>query len=102
MYVQDLKGDNFLYFKDFPKRGFKNINRKEFAVVNLNDLNIFENGQVVTPNDLLGQNIIKKTLDGVKILANGTLEKQLTVKLIIFSSAAKEAIEKAGGTVEVI
>lgn len=97
-----FEGGQLPLFQRLPKRGFKNINRKEFAVVNLNDLNIFENGQVVTPNDLLGQNIIKKTLDGVKILANGTLEKQLTVKAHHFSSAAKEAIEKAGGTVEVI
>lgn len=97
-----FEGGQLPFFQRLPKRGFKNINRKEFAVVNLNDLNIFEEGQVVTPDDLLGRNIIKKTLDGVKILANGTLEKKLTVKAHHFSKAAKEAIEKAGGTVEVI
>jgi large subunit ribosomal protein L15 len=97
-----FEGGQLPLFQSIPKRGFNNINRKEYAVVNLKDLNGFEAGEVVTPESLLGRNVIKKTLSGVKVLANGTLEKALTVKAHKFSKAAEEAIKKAGGTVEVI
>ncbi|MGB0174675.1 MAG: 50S ribosomal protein L15 [Acholeplasmataceae bacterium] len=97
-----FEGGQLPLFQSIPKRGFNNVNRKEYAVVNLKDLNGFEAGEVVTPESLLGRNVIKKTLSGVKVLANGTLEKALTVKAHKFSKAAEEAIKKAGGTVEVI
>ncbi|MGA0351346.1 MAG: 50S ribosomal protein L15 [Acholeplasmataceae bacterium] len=97
-----FEGGQLPLFQSIPKRGFNNVNRKEYAVVNLKDLNGFEAEEVVTPESLLGRNVIKKTLSGVKVLANGTLEKALTVKAHKFSKAAEEAIKKAGGTVEVI
>ena len=89
-------------FRRIPKRGFNNINRKEYALVNLSDLNKFEDGQTVTPTDLIESKIIKKELSGVKVLANGKLERKLTVKVHKFSSSAKEAIEAAGGICEVL
>jgi len=85
-----------------PKRGFTNINRKEYAVVNLDALNRFEDGTEVTPELLIETGLVKKELAGVKILANGNLEKKLTVKAHKFSSAAQEAIQAAGGQTEVI
>lgn len=89
-------------FRRIPKRGFNNINRKEYALVNLSDLNKFEDAQTVTPTDLIESKIIKKELSGVKVLANGKLERKLTVKVHKFSSSAKEAIEAAGGICEVL
>ena len=89
-------------FRRIPKRGFNNVNRKEFAVVNLDDLNKFEDGTVVSPALLLETKVIKKGLSGVKVLANGKLEKKLTVQAHKFSSSAKEAIEAAGGVCEVL
>ena len=89
-------------FRRIPKRGFNNVNRKEFAVVNLDDLNKFEDGTVVSPDLLLETKVIKKELSGVKVLANGKLEKKLTVQAHKFSSSAKEAIEAAGGVCEVL
>jgi large subunit ribosomal protein L15 len=85
-----------------PKRGFTNINRKEYAVVNLDALNRFEDGTEVTPELMIETGLVKKELAGVKVLANGNLEKKLTVKAHKFSSAAKEAIEAAGGQAEVV
>jgi large subunit ribosomal protein L15 len=85
-----------------PKRGFTNINRKEYAVVNLDALNRFEDGTEVTPELLIETGLVKKELAGVKVLAKGNLEKKLTVKAHKFSSAAEEAIKAAGGQTEVI
>ena len=97
-----LEGGQIPFFQRIPKRGFNNVNRKEYTVINLIDLNVFEDGDVVTPEVLLNNKIIKKTLSGVKVLANGSLDKKLTVKANHFSKAAIAAIEKAGGTAEVI
>ncbi len=97
-----FEGGQLPFFQRIPKRGFKNINRKVYAVVNLADLNQFNEGEVVTPEVLVARNVLKKIESGVKILANGTLEKKLTVKAHVFSKAAEAAIVKAGGTVEVI
>lgn len=98
-----FEGGQLPFFQRLPKRGFNNVNRKEFAVINLSDLNaLFNDGDVVTPEVLVARNVVKKLLDGVKVLANGTLEKKLTVKANHFSKAAQAAIEKVGGTVEVI
>jgi len=84
-----------------PKRGFTNKWRVEYATVNVDRLNIFEDGQVVTPVELIESGILKNVLDGVKILGNGEITKKLTVKANKFSQSAKEKIEAAGGKVEV-
>lgn len=89
-------------FRRLPKRGFTNINRKEFAIVNLDALNRFEDGAEVTPALLLETGVVSSEKAGIKILGNGTLNKKLTVKAHKFSASAKEAIENAGGTTEVI
>ncbi len=86
-----------------PKRGFKNINKKHYAVVNVRTLEErFEEGEIVTPEVLLERGIIKKVMDGVKILGDGEITKPLTVKAHAFSKSAKEKIEKVGGKAEVI
>ena len=97
-----FEGGQTPLFRRIPKRGFQNINRKEYAVVNLGTLNRFEDGQEVTATVLVEAGIVKNEKDGIKVLANGKLERKLTVKANKFSQAAKEAIEAAGGTVEVI
>lgn len=97
-----FEGGQTPLFRRLPKRGFTNINRKEYAIVNLDVLNRFEDGTEVTPALLLETGVISKEKSGVKVLANGKLEKKLTVKAHKFSSAAKEAIEAAGGIAEVI
>lgn len=97
-----FEGGQTPLFQRLPKRGFTNINRKEFAIVNLDTLNRFENGTEVTPELLLETGVVSKEKAGIKILAKGNLEKKLTVRAHKFSSAAKEAIEAAGGSSEVI
>lgn len=89
-------------FRRIPKRGFSNINRKDYAVVNLDTLNRFEEGTEVTPALLVESGIVRNEKSGIKVLAKGAVEKKLTVTAHKFSDAAKEAIEAAGGTVEVI
>ncbi len=85
------------------KKGFRNINHKEYAIVNLDDLQKhFNNGEEVTPESVVAKGIVSKLQDGLKILAFGTLEKKLNVKAHKFSGAAKAAIEKAGGSTEVV
>ena len=85
-----------------PKRGFTNIFRKEYVAINVDRLEIFEDGMVVTPVELIQYGIIKNVEDGVKILGNGELTKKLTVQANKFSASAKEKIEAAGGKAEVI
>lgn len=85
-----------------PKRGFSNINRKEYAIVNVESLNCFEDGTVVTPELLIETKLVRKELAGIKILGQGELTKKLTVNANKFSKSAVEVIEKAGGKVEVI
>lgn len=86
-----------------PKRGFVNIFRKEFAVVNLSSLDKnFDDGAVVDVEALKAAGLIKKTLDGVKILGHGEITKKLTVKVNAFSDSAKSKIEAAGGAAEII
>ena len=85
-----------------PKRGFNNKFKREWVEVNLEKLNIFDNGTEVTPELLLEKGIIKKLADGVKILGNGKIAKKLTIKSHGFSKSAVEKIEKAGGKAEVI
>lgn len=85
-----------------PKRGFNNIFATKYAVVNVQDLNGFEDGAVVDAEALVDAGIITKTLDGVKILGNGELQRKLTVKAAAFSKSAAEKIEAAGGKAEVM
>ena len=87
--------------RQIPKRGFKNILAKEYAIVNVGDLEIFENGTVVNGEALVAAGLLKKTLDGVKVLGNGELTKQLTVEVAAFSESAKQKIEEVGGKAEV-
>ena len=97
-----FEGGQTPFFKRMPKRGFTNMNRREYAVVNIETLERFENGATVTPELLKEAGIVKKQYDGVKILGNGTLTKKLTVNCNKISASAKAAIEKAGGKVEVL
>lgn len=96
-----FEGGQLPLFRRIPKRGFTNINRKEFAIVNLDVLNRFEDGTEVTPELLVETGIIRNEKSGIKILSNGNIEKKLTVKANKFSGT-KEAIEAAGGKTEVI
>ena len=89
-------------FRRLPKRGFTNINRKEFAIVNLDALNRFEDGTEVTPALLIEAGVVSNEKSGIKVLGNGSVEKKLTVKAHKFSASAKAAIEAAGGNIEVI
>ncbi|NMB18724.1 MAG: 50S ribosomal protein L15 [Erysipelothrix sp.] len=97
-----FEGGQTPLYRRIPKRGFTNINKVQYAVVNLEDLNRFEDGTDVTIELLLENRVINKTLDGVKVLGKGTLDKKLNVKVNAFSKSAKEAIENLGGTAEVI
>lgn len=94
-------GQNPIY-RRLPKRGFKNPARKEYAVVNLDTLNRFEEGTVVTPDLLKKTGVVKDLKDGLKVLANGELNAKLTVKAHKFSRSAEEKIANAGGTTEVL
>ena len=97
-----FEGGQTPLFMRLPKRGFTNFNKLEYAIVNLEQLNTFEAGAVVCPEALKEAGIIKKELDGVKVLGNGKLEKAITVKAHKFSKSAVAAIEAAGGKTEVI
>ena len=97
-----FEGGQTPLFMRLPKRGFTNFNRVEYAIVNLEQLNSFEEGTVVCPKTLKEAGIIKKELNGVKVLGNGKLEKAITVKAHKFSKSAVASIEAAGGKTEVI
>ena len=98
-----FEGGQLPLYRRLPKRGFTNARFKvEYAVINLDDLNKFENDAVITPELLKEMGLLKNQLDGVKVLGNGTLEKKLTVKAHKFSEKDKHDIEKLGGKVEVI
>ncbi|OQC10307.1 MAG: 50S ribosomal protein L15 [Tenericutes bacterium ADurb.Bin087] len=97
-----FEGGQMPLYRRIPKRGFTNLNTKKFAVVNLDELNVFADGTVVTPTLLVEKGIVKKELAGVKVLARGELTKKLTVKAHRFSKQASDAIAKLGGTAEVI
>lgn len=98
-----FEGGQLPLFRRLPKRGFSNARFKtEYAAINLSDLNRFEDGAVVTPELLKDMGLVKKQLDGIKVLGNGKLEKKLTVKAHKFSAKAQEEIEKLGGKIEVM
>lgn len=97
-----FEGGQMPLTRRIPKRGFVNIFGKTFVNVNLQALNKFDDGAVVDVEALRKAGLVKKTLDGVKVLGNGELTKKLTVKANAFSAAAKQKIEAAGGKAEVI
>jgi large subunit ribosomal protein L15 len=97
-----FEGGQLPLYRKLPKRGFTNIFATKYAIVNVEKLNAFEDGAVVDLEALLEKKIIRKELDGLKVLGNGEITKKLTVKAAIFSASAKEKIEAAGGKVEVV
>jgi len=97
-----FEGGQTPFFKRIPKRGFTNINRKEYAIVNVSELNRYEEGTVITKDLLLSDRLITKIESGLKILGNGQLEKKLTVKANKFTKSAVEKIQSVGGSIEVI
>ena len=98
-----FQGGQSPLYRRIPKRGFSNKQfETKYAVINLSDLNKFEDGDVVTPELLKEKGIIKKQLNGIKVLGNGELEKKITVKANRFSSKAVTKIESKGGKAEVI
>ena len=97
-----FEGGQIPLYRKLPKRGFNNaVFAKNYAIVNVEDLNRFEDGAVVDLELLLAAKVIRKPMDGVKVLGNGELTKKLTVKAAVFSTTAKEKIEAAGGKTEV-
>ncbi|MBR0126924.1 MAG: 50S ribosomal protein L15 [Firmicutes bacterium] len=97
-----FEGGQMPLYRRIPKRGFTNIWGKEYAVLNVSDLNRFEAGVTVTPEAIKEAGLVKQVKDGIKILGNGDLEKNLTVQAHKFSKTAIEKIESAGGKAEVI
>lgn len=97
-----FEGGQLPLVRRLPKRGFTNIFRTRYAVVNVSDLNRFEDGAVVGLKEMMEAGLVSKLFDGVKVLGNGELEKKITVKATAFSASAKEKIQAKGGSVEVI
>ena len=95
-----FEGGQLPLYRKLPKRGFKNRFAVNYAIVNVEALNAFENGAVVDAAALKAAKLVRKELDGIKILGNGELTKALTVKATVFSATAKEKIEAAGGKIE--
>ena len=96
-----FEGGQMPLTRRIPKRGFTNIFAKEYATVNVSALNVFEDGATVTAEALIDAGLIKKTLDGVKVLGGGELTKKLTVSVDKVTESAKQKIEAIGGKVEV-
>ena len=97
-----FEGGQMPLYRRIPKRGFTNVFRKEWSIMNVSDLNCYEDGTEITPELLAKEGKVKQVKAGVKILGEGNLEKKLTVKANKFSKAAIEKIEAAGGKAEVI
>ena len=95
-----VEGGQLPLYRKLPKRGFNNKFATNYAIVNVSDLNVFEDGAVVDLETLLAKKIVRKSLDGLKVLGNGELTKKLTVKAAVFSETAKEKITAAGGQAE--
>ena len=96
-----FEGGQIPLYRKLPKRGFTNHFAKNYAIVNVCDLNCFEDGAVVDMEALLAAKIIRKPMDGLKVLGGGEITKKVTVKAAVFSATAKEKIEAAGGKTEV-
>ena len=99
---RNFEGGQMPLVRRMPKRGFTNIFRKEFAIVNVGQLERFPVGSEVTPELLLAEGVVARLRDGIKILGDGTLSRKLTVRAHKFSKKAQETIQAAGGTCEVI
>ena len=98
-----FEGGQLPLYRRIPKKGFKNAKfRTVYATINVEDLNVFEDGTVVTPALLKDTGLLKKQLDGVKVLGNGKLEKKITIQASKFSASALEKIKEAGSKAEVI
>ncbi|HHW24053.1 MAG TPA: 50S ribosomal protein L15 [Bacillota bacterium] len=98
-----FEGGQLPLYRRLPKRGFNNkLFRKEYAIINVAALNRFEDGAVIDYDKLLECGLVKRAKDGLKVLGNGEITRKLTVRASVFSAAAKEKIEAAGGTCEVI
>ncbi len=95
-----FEGGQFPIYRQLPKRGFKNRFATNYAIVNVDALNKFEDGAVVDLEALVAKKIVRRELDGLKVLGGGNLTKKLTVKATVFSASAKEKIEAAGGKTE--
>jgi large subunit ribosomal protein L15 len=95
-----FEGGQLPLYRKLPKRGFKNRFAVNYATVNVSALNVFENGAVVDLETLVEKRIVRKSLDGLKVLGGGELTKNITVKATVFSATAKEKIEAAGGKIE--
>ena len=95
-----FEGGQLPLYRKLPKRGFKNRFAVNYSIVNVAALNKFEDGAVVDLEALIAAKIVRKPLDGLKVLGNGELTKKLTVKATVFSATAKEKIEAAGGKIE--
>ena len=98
-----FEGGQLPLYRKLPKRGFNNYRfGKQYTIVNVDALNVFEDGAVVDAEVLLSAGIVRKVLDGIKVLGEGELSKKITVKAAVFSAAAKEKIEAVGGKTEVV
>ena len=97
-----FEGGQMPLYRRLPKRGFTNIWGTEYTIINVDDLNRFDADTVVTPELLVEAGIVKKVMDGIKVLGNGKLDKKIEVKAHKFSKTAIEKIEAAGGKAEVI
>ena len=97
-----FEGGQTPLFRRIPKRGFKNYTRKEYSIINVEDLNRFEDGTEVTPELLEAEGMVKQVKTGVKILGKGELTKKLNVSAHKFSTSAEETIKNAGGSIKVL
>ena len=97
-----FEGGQIPLYRKLPKRGFNNKFAKHYAIVNVSDLNMFNDGDTINLATLMEAGLVTKALDGLKVLCNGEITKKLTVEAKIFSATAKEKIEAAGGKIEVI